>query len=56
MYFLIKLVLQSRKMSVEAKLDYRLEIIHFKQTDGRENWQLYAPPQNISGSITMRCS
>jgi hypothetical protein len=23
MYFLIKLVLQSRKMSVEAKLDYR---------------------------------
>ena len=54
MYFLIKLVLQSRKMSVEDKLNYRLEIIHFKQTDGRTKWQLYAPPQNISGSIKMR--
>jgi hypothetical protein len=56
MYFLIKLVLQSRKMSVEDKLNYRLEIIHFKQTDGRKNWQLYAPTQNISGSIIMRYS
>jgi hypothetical protein len=42
-------------MSVEDKLNYRLEIIHFKQTDGRTKWQLYAPPQNISGSIKMRC-
>jgi hypothetical protein len=50
MYFLIKLVLQSRKMSVEDKLNYRLEIIHFKQTDGRTKWQPYAPHKLFQGA------